>query len=241
VPVRRPLSLAALAAALALLAPAARAAISQTPDVTDTRYASVLRSVVPAVPGVSWSVVDRNDEIRLVNRSAQTVTVYGYPTTPAGGANDSGGPYVRIEPGGRVQVNENSPAYYLNQSFYVGGVSVPASASATAPPRWVTLADTGSYLWHDHRIHYTSPVVPASVRRRGTAHRELVFDWAVPFTVGARRGHLAGALYWVGQPGFTFPIGAIIALVVVVIGGAALVIAVRRRRGRDPRAPREAW
>ena len=231
--------LLALALATLALAPVAHAAITQTPDVTDTRYQSTLRSVVPSVPGVTWKVIDRGDEIQLINHSGRTVTVYAYQTTPFLGPNYSGGPYARIKPDGTVEVNESSPAYYLNQSFYEGGVSVPATASATAPPHWVTLAKTGSFIWHDHRIHYLTPIVPASIRKRGLNRRQFVFNWYVPFTVGTRRGYLAGQLYWVGQKGFSFPAGAIIALIVVVIGGAAFVVVVRRRRG--PRAEREAW
>ncbi len=231
--------LPALVLAALALASAAHATVTQTPDVTDTRYQSVLRSIVPSVPGVTWKVIDLNDEIQVINHSNKTVTVYAYQTTPFLGPNYSGGKYARIEPDGTVAVNENSPAYYLNQSFYEGGVAVPATASAGAPPNWVTLAKTGSFIWHDHRIHYLTPIVPQSVRKRGLDRRQFVFNWYVPFTVGARRGYLAGALYWTGQKGFSFPVGAIIALIVVVVAGATFVVVVRRRRG--PHTPREAW
>jgi hypothetical protein len=231
---RRVLYVAALA--LLALVPAAAAAISQTPDITDTHYTSVLRAVHPAVAGVRWHVIDRNDEIELVNHSHETVTVYGY--SQAQGVSYDGGPYARILPNGTVQVNLTSQAYYLNQSFFADYANVPASATADGQPvRWLTLAKTGEYLWHDHRIHYTGLGTPRIVK--DVHRRTLMFAWYVPIQVGATSGYLYGKLYWDGEKSFSFPIGAIIALIVIVLAGAALVIVVRRRRG--PSEPKEAW
>ncbi len=238
--VRRVPSLPVLALLLALAflaaASAARATVSQTPDITDTHYSSLLERVYPAVHGVRWKVIDRNDEIELINRSRLPVTVFGYSSSAANVAYD-GGAYARILADGRVQVNENSPAYYLNQSFFADYANVPGSASASAVPDWVTLARTGTYTWHDHRIHFTSPVVPARVT--DPHRRTLVFDWYVPIQVGSTKGYLYGKLYWNAEKSFSFPVGAIIAFIVVVLGGAALVVVVRRRRGAAP--SREAW
>ena len=228
--------LALLAPALLALAPAARAAGSQTPDYTDTRYTSVLLAEHPALAGVNWRVIDRNDEIEVVDRGHETVTIYGYSQGQANVAYD-GGPYARVLADGTVEVNQHSPAYYLNQSFFGTGVAVPASASATAPPDWVTVAHNGTYIWHDHRIHYIGLGVPAIVK--DVHRRTLVRSWYVPVQVGSARGYLYGKLYWNAEKSFAFPIGAIIALIVVVIGGAALVIVVRRRRRGRP--PQEAW
>jgi hypothetical protein len=227
--------------ALALLAwtPAAQAAVSQTTDITDTHYSSILEKVYPQVAGVSWEVIDLNDEIRLINHSHQRVIVYAYQVTPNGGPNYSGGQYARILGNGTVQLNENSPAYYLNQSFYETGVDVPSSATADASPDWVTQAKTATLYWHDHRIHYLTPIVPQFIKNRGVDHRQFVFAWYVPIQVGSTRGYLYGKLFWNAEKPFSFPIGAIIAFIVVVFGGAALVIVVRRRRGAGP--PREAW
>ena len=230
--------LPALALALLALAPAAYAAVSQTPDITDTRYTSLLRAEHPVLAGVSWRVIDRNDEIELVNHSHQKVTVFAYSGEQRNVAYD-GGPYAQILGDETVQVNENSPAYYLNGSFFGNGVAVPASASATAAPDWVTVAHNGTYIWHDHRIHWLAldkPKIVTDVHRR-----TLVRDWYVPVQVGATKGYLYGQLYWNAEKSFSFPIGAIIALIVVVIGGAALVIVVRRRRGGAGRPAREAW
>ena len=248
-----------LALAFLALAPAAHAAISQTPDITDTRYSSYLRGVesdlagvhwrvVPSDGGleillgggqtVSWRVIDLNDEIRLINHSHETVTVYGYSTSDRNVAYD-GGKYAQILGNGTVQLNENNPAYYYNQSFYEQGIVVPSSASDTAPPDWVTMAKTGTLYWHDHRIHFTSPVVPPFIKKAGLDKRQLVFDWYVPIAVGSTPGYLYGQLYWNGEKPFSFPLGAIVAFVVVVLAGGAFVLVVRRRRRRIP--PEEAF
>ncbi len=232
---RRSLPLVALV--FLALVPAAQATVSQTPDVTDTHYSSVLRRVYPVVKGVSWRVIDLNDEIELINHSRETVTVFGYSRSSANVGYD-GGPYARILPDGTVQVNENSQAYYLNTSFFADYANVPSNATPSGYPLdWVKLAKTGEFLWHDHRIHFTSPVTPAIVTN--VHRRTLVLTWYVPIQVGSTRGYLYGKLYWNAEKSFSFPIGAIIAFILVVMGGAALVIVVRRRRGPTP--PREAW
>ena len=232
---RRSLPLVALL--FLALVPAAQATVSQTPDVTDTHYSSVLLRVQPVVKGVSWRVIDLNDEIELINHSRETVTVFGYSRSSANVGYD-GGPYAQVLADGTVEVNENSQAYYLNNSFFADYANVPANATASGYPLdWVKLAKTGEFLWHDHRIHFTSPVTPAIVTN--VHRRTLVLTWYVPIQVGSTRGYLYGKLYWNAEKSFSFPIGAIIAFIVVVMGGAALVIAVRRRRGPTP--PREAW
>jgi hypothetical protein len=222
-----------------LLAPASAAAktLSQTVsgaiDATNVHYRSTLLSVSPVTPGVTWKVLDLNDEIDLINHSHETVTAFGY----------DGERYVRILAGGAVQVNENSPAYYLNQSFFAGGVQPPPNATAGATPDWVTVANTGSFVWHDHRIHWYSNATPFVVK---DVHKTtLVERWTVPIEVGDVRGALYGKLVWIGEKPFSFPVGAIIAFVVILIASVAFVVVVRRRRaaggGSQKRPTREAW
>jgi hypothetical protein len=234
-------SLPAIALVLLALAPAARATVPQAPDVTDTRYLSKIVQIVPSVPGVRWMVINRNDELDLTNHSHQTVTVYGY-SGALGDRSFSGGPYARITASGTVQVNENSQAYYLNQSFFPNYAALPASLvhnDTGYPTDWVTVAANANFIWHDHRIHYTTFVDPPRSVVPDRHRTTLVQGWYVPIEVGATRGYLRGQLYWLAQNGSSFPIGAIIALIVVVVGGAAFVVVVRRRRRAHP--PAEAW
>jgi hypothetical protein len=187
-------------------------------------YRSNITRVAPKVPGLSLEVLEFADRLVLRNHTGATVTVYGY----------QGEPYARVMADGTVQVNTRSPAYYLNQSFY-GDVNVPSSASPTAKPVWTVIDRAGALEWHDHRIHWMSPVPPPQVKDRGK--RTKVFDWQVPIRVGARKGAVYGELLWVPEPGTKTPLAAILALVAVVLAGLALVLLVRKRRQRGGPPP----
>ncbi|HEY3828869.1 MAG TPA: hypothetical protein VGL57_06705 [Solirubrobacteraceae bacterium] len=186
-------------------------------------YRSYVTSVVPHVPGLSLEVLEFADRLLLTNHSGRTVTVYGYQEEP----------YARVLADGLVQLNTRSPAYYLNQNFY-GQVTVPSSASPAAPPHWVTVDRTGQLEWHDHRIHWMSPIPPAKVKNKNK--RTLIFQWQVPIQVGVHKGTVNGNLFWVPLGNSSAPVGAILALVAFVVLGLLAALFVRKRRaGRPPR------
>ncbi|HUA75755.1 MAG TPA: hypothetical protein VL988_13450 [Solirubrobacteraceae bacterium] len=187
-------------------------------------YRSTITSVSPPAHGLGLQVLQFSDRLLLRNQTGKTVTVDGY----------EGEPYLRFQPGGAVEVNMRSPAYFLNQSFY-GNVTVPPSASAKAAPRWQLVDRTGQYEWHDHRIHWMSPALPPQVKDKGK--RTLIFDWRVPIAVGGRPGDVAGRLFW--EPNSSSaPVAAIAIGGAIVVLGLLLVLTVRRRRGSPhPAAP----
>jgi hypothetical protein len=180
-------------------------------------YRSNITGVTPSVPGLSLQVLEFADRLLLENHTGRAVTVDGY----------EGEPYARVQANGTVEVNTRSPAYYLNQNFY-GQVTVPASASSHAAPRWTVVDRTGQFEWHDHRIHWMSPVPPAQVKDK--SKRTKIFNWQVPIRVGTQPGSVNGQLFWEPEEGTKTPVGAIVALVVIVLLGLALVLFVRRRR-----------
>jgi hypothetical protein len=255
VPARR--STIALLAAFALTAsamapwgaPATSAAAEQSQNPLNDQgsspnYRSLITSVSPAIAGVSLQVLQFSDRLQLRNHSGKTVTIEGY----------EGEPYARVQANGTVEVNKRSPAYFLNQSFF-GNVTVPPSASAKASPQWTVVDRTGQFEWHDHRIHWMSPVLPPQVKDK--SKRTLIFDWHVPIAVGAQRGAVAGQLFWTPQSS-SAPVAAFVIGGAIVVLGLALVLVVRRRRARslpppgtggegptegsEPRrAHREAW
>ncbi len=204
-------------------------------------YRSEITSITPDVKGLSIEVLEFADRLVLTNHTGKTVTVYGY----------SGEPYARVQPNGTTEENVRSPAVYLNTNFY-GNVTVPASASATLPPKWVTVDQTGSFEWHDHRIHWMSPVTPPQVKDK--SKRTLIFHWSVPISVGMQKGVVDGQLFWVPSSSKT-PVAAIVALIAIVLVAIAFVAWVRRRRARtggpggaggsetgsSPSEPKEAW
>ena len=111
-----------------------------------------------------------------------------------------GEPYLRFLKGGRVEVNVNSPARYLNEERY-GGVAIPKSAGAKATPKWQLVAQGGEYEWHEHRIHWMSTIEPPRVKASGGKTLMKVFDWNVPLKVGADKVKVNGTLWWI-------PVGA---------------------------------
>jgi hypothetical protein len=191
-------------------------------------YRSYIDTIAPKVPGLSLQVLEFADRLQLTNHTGKTVTIYGY----------GGEPYARVQPNGTVEVNTRSPAYYLNQSFY-GDVTVPASASASATPRWTVVDRTGQFEWHDHRIHWMSPALPPQVKDQGK--RTKIFDWRVPIAVGVSKGAVSGQLFWTPEAGSKTPVGAIVAFVLIALAGLALVIVVRRRRSGSTGDPKAAW
>jgi hypothetical protein len=202
-------------------------------------YRTYITSITPKVSGLSVEVLEFADRLLLRNHTAHTVTVYGY----------SGEPYARLLPDGSAEQNARSPAVYLNTNFYAN-VTVPASANASAPAKWAAVAHTSQFEWHDHRIHWMSPVTPPQVKDKG--RRTKIFDWSVPIQIGAQRGAINGELFWVPENSKA-PVGAIVALIAIVAAGALLVLVMRRRRRQPPAAAprggdgghdsgqREAW
>jgi hypothetical protein len=196
-------------------------------------YRSYIDTINPKVPGLNLEVLEFADRLALTNHTGKTVTINGY----------GGEPYARVQANGTVEVNMSSPAYYLNQSFY-GDVTVPASASASAPPHWTVVDRTGRFEWHDHRIHWMSPVLPPQVKNR--AKRTKIFNWRVPIQVGTSKGAVNGQLFWTPEASSNTPVAAIVAFVVILLAGLALVVTVRRRRARPPAgepqaASKAAW
>jgi hypothetical protein len=198
----------------------------------DPRYDSVLTGT--GVPGLKVQVLNFGDRLLIQNRTGSTVTLEGYENEP----------YARLLPDGTVQVNQRSPATYMNNDPYAD-VTVPKYADAKATPVWRTLEGDGRFETHDHRIHWMSPgTVPEKVTDQDV--RTKIFDWSVPVQVGdAKPVAITGTLWWRGKDaGGGMPIGAIAGLGGLILASAALVAVVRRRRGRGEQAPAgsaEAW
>ncbi|OJU81284.1 MAG: hypothetical protein BGO11_08225 [Solirubrobacterales bacterium 70-9] len=210
------LPVAAIALALAcVLAPAQALAHGGNPN-----YRSEINSFQPPLPsGVSIEVLDYDSYLQLIDQHGHEVLLYGY----------DGEPYARIEKDGTVQVNQRSPATYLNDSRFAEE-TVPASADAKAAPEWKTVDSSGTFIWHDHRMHYMSRSLPPSIE--DTAEKQKVFNYTIPMSVDGQNTVLHGTLWWVGSQG-TSKLPFLIAAIVIVLGGGALVVWIRRRRDRD--------
>ena len=111
-------------AALLVLASASTAAAHQG----NANYRSLIGGVTPAVPGVKLQVLNFDDRLALQNTSGRTIVIQGYNREP----------YARVLADGTVQVNQRSPAYFLNNDRNAD-IKVPASANPgpqALPPSW---------------------------------------------------------------------------------------------------------
>jgi hypothetical protein len=232
--VRRVLALAGVAIATLSL-PATAFAHAGNPNME-----TIVRSVTPVTPGLKLTVLNRDDRFQLLYQGHEPIIIYGY----------NGDQYARFLPGGVVQVNHHSPAYYLDDDR-AGTATVPAGVKADSPPDWHTVTKAGRFEWHDHRMHWMGTGTPPQVK--DTSVRTKVFDYTIPITIGGTTGAITGTLWWTPRQESGPPIGAFAGLAIVVLAGIGLVLFVRRRRrgggdgpaGEDaPRPQRpavEAW
>ena len=218
----------AVALAVLLTAVPAAYAHNASPD-----YLTQVNAVTPATKGVTVTVINRSDRLLLHNTSNANVLIDGY----------KGEPYARVKADGTVEVNTDSPAYYLNEDRF-GQSKAPASADGKGAPQWKVLSKTGRFEWHDHRMHWMSQQPPSQVQ--GVTKKTKIFDWTVPLKVGATAGAIKGTLFWTPQVQSGPPamaINLLVGLVILVCIGIAVV-----RRRRTPSAPasasapaKEAW
>lgn len=216
-----PILLGATVLVLALPAQAAATTESGSPisdQGSNFHYRSNITSVAPNVPGLSLEVLEFADRLLLRNHTGRTVTIYGY----------QGEPYARVLANGTAEQNTRSPATYLNTSFY-GNVTVPPSANPSAPPHWVVVDRTGQFEWHDHRIHWMSPLAPPQVRDKG--RRTLVFNWQIPIRVGPQLGNVNGQLFWTPESSKASTAVVVLGIAITLLG-LLFVLLVRRRRSR---------
>jgi LPXTG-motif cell wall-anchored protein len=221
----------ALVAVLVLLVPASSASAHGG----NPNYRSVIDKVTPSDPNVKFQVLNYDSYMQLLAKPGNEVVIYGY----------EGEPYARILKDGTVQVNERSPALYLNENRFAE-VTPPPIADAKAPPRWKTFDTSGTFVWHDHRMHYMSPSLPAKVTDE--SKKTKIFDYEIPIRVDGKQGAIDGTLFWVGPESTSKTPFIVAGILVVLIGGLLVFFVRRRRRGEDggeggtpTEPPKEAW
>ena len=171
-------------------------------------YRSTVTAVLPPARGLQATVLESDDRIGLRNETGKTIVVFGYAREP----------YLRLT-SDAVYRNARSPATYLNDDRY-GRVALPGQADPKASPDWTKVADESYYEWHDHRIHWMSPIDPPQVRRAKRVPHHI-FDWSVPMLVGGQRSALKGSLDYKPPPTTHFQAVLIFPLAALALGGAA--------------------
>jgi hypothetical protein len=218
----RPVRIAAGLAALLLVGAPAAAAHEGNPN-----FRSEIDRVTPEAEGLTVDVLNFDDSMRLTNRTGEDLLIEGYDHEP----------YARILADGTVEVNQNSPATYLNDDRYAES-EVPASVDPDAPPEWREQDGSATFTWHDHRMHWMSTSLPPQVEDESAETK--IFDYAIPIELGGEPGAIQGTLTWVGEDS-GFPIAPFIALGAVAVVAGIAVVVVRRRRPAEPKERREAW
>ncbi len=193
----------------------------------DPNFRSEITSITPAslTDGLSFQTYNFDDGVRLQNDTGQEVVVIGY----------DGEPYVRISADGVVEVNLNSPSYYLNEDRYAE-VKIPDRADAKAAPDWKEVDDTGQYAWHDHRSHFMGSGLPPQVNDESKETK--VFDYVIPLEVAGQPVKASGTLTWVGNDS-KVPVIPFVILGLAIVA-AALFWVIRRRRVDEESEPAAA-
>jgi hypothetical protein len=205
--------------ALALLLPG-QAALAD--PARPTHYRSSVTSVLAGdgtpTATVTAEVVGGDAYLVLTVPPGRTVEVPGY----------EGEAYLRFTADGRVEVNTRSPARWLNDArFGALDVEVPAIADVDAPPQWELVATGGRYAWHDHRIHFMSPTLPADVDPSAGTVQE-VFAWEIPLLLDGEDARIEGVLVWMPGPAPAVPLTL---LIVTIAAAGWLSTTATARRG----------
>ncbi|MEO9224688.1 MAG: hypothetical protein ABI276_06845 [Acidimicrobiales bacterium] len=216
-----------LAAALTCALVVGVAAPAGADPAQPTNYRSEVLAISPKAPAISVRVVGGDGFLDLHVEHGHSVIVKGYGTSGYGQTSDTDEPWLRVLADGTVEENQNSPATYLNANRYAQKIVFPSGfdpdTAPKLPPLWNKVASGGSYVWHDHRIHWMGkgeapPLVP------GTNHVKLTDrpdgQWLVPMTVDGQSVVVRGQLVLLPAPSPIpwFAVLVVAAIAVVVIG-----------------------
>jgi hypothetical protein len=165
---RLPLVLAVCVALAASEPAVAEAHVS--PGLISTSYRARVDGLRPRVAGVTVTVLDGDQRLRIEVAPPHVVIVLGRV----------GEPFLRIAPGG-AYVNSQSPT----------GESIGLTHSQAGTARWIRLSSGHSYAWHESRLR----PVPAT---SGSSRR--VARWSIPLLVDGRRVAVTGSEWYAAQP-----------------------------------------
>jgi hypothetical protein len=168
-----------------LLSIASPASAHTVSGVGATNFQSRIVSVSPESPSLNTRIIEAGSRIELSYRGLGTVIVRGYQNEP----------YLLITPKG-VWRNKYSPATYINVSRKF--VEAPSFADPKHAPVWIKIEGNPTVRWHDHRIHYMSPILPPAVQAH-QGERRLVNNWQLHLDVEGKATTINGTLTWVPQ------------------------------------------
>jgi len=137
-----------VAVLLICLAVVGPAGIAHADPAKPSNAQSRVVSLNPPVAGVKVDIVGGDGFVQLQVAKGTDVVVLGYAAEP----------YVEVEADGTVRLNDRSPAVGINRRRDASS-GPQAGADSGAPPEWKVVGHSGTYLWHDHRVHWMAPDV----------------------------------------------------------------------------------
>ena len=147
---------------------------------------SVVTEISPVTSAIDVSIVGVDAFVKMKVQLGHSAEVIGYDEEP----------YLRIDEKGRVFENSWSPTVVINKTRYGTGSTVPTDYESTDAPTWRQIASNGEAIWHDHRVHWMSPLKPAVINDEG-----LVQNWQIDMTVDGATTAVLGNLYVEDAPG----------------------------------------
>ena len=198
-----------LVAAVLVVLPASPASAHTVSGVGATDFSSRVVSISPPQPGLRVRLVENGARLEVTNESPVDVTVLGYDNEP----------YLRVGPAG-VFRNVNSPATYLNRSPVAAPLPARLQRSGALPaPVWQRLTTGHSALYHDHRTHWRSPLLPPGVRARPGVEQP-VLNWQVGLVRAGEAITVDGTVTWVPSPSPWLAVAGAFLLGLLVVLGA---------------------
>jgi hypothetical protein len=181
-------------------------------------YTSTVLGFKPPVTGISARMLGGDDRMLLHNNSGKVLIIKGY----------DGEPYLRFS-GDGVYENDRSPAVYLNSSRFAN-IQLPPQASAKAQPQWEKILPGHAFTWHDHRVHWMSPIPPPAVQKSpGSKHH--IFDWNIPAEVNGKPVKIHGTLTYAPPAGGSKPRWWLLAVLLslALVGAVGALLLYRRQ------------
>ena len=146
---------------------------------------SVVQTVEPSTENVRVDIVGADAFVRVRAESGHEVEVLGYENEP----------FVRIAKDGTVTMDMNSLTARTSSTRY-GSTQDPKDATNASAPLWKVVGRDGSAMWHDHRVHWMSPIRPEPIDDDG-----LVQSWTFTLKVDGVTTLASGSLYLRDAPG----------------------------------------
>jgi len=161
---------------------------------TDPEASDDLASVTHAPAGIRTRIVDGDLRLWVSVRPSLRVVVLDY----------EGGQYLRFDRRG-VQVNENSPMYYLN---LIPPIQPSIRLTPSMRPHWRSVSSGHTDRWHDGRLSALSQTL-------GPPGTHVLGRWTIPLLVDGRRTTIAGVLHHTPRPSLAWlwpPVAALLIL-----------------------------